>query len=159
MIKYGIDSEARFDKTSGSTFIQALDVLNKHLSPAGFEIVNKFAKGATGNNRSWILGTLISLYLKKIPSITKSELRSYSNSDLFGLFETGDLKEVKRGVVVPGNTVAKTPMDEEVKDFLRAKATVFVSNCVAAASKKFGLTAGNVGPLLIDLVDEEIKNF
>lgn len=160
MIKYGIDSEkTTYGKTSGATFIQALDVLKKYLTPEGFEVVVKFAQSATGVNRTWILGTLISLYTKRIQSITKTELRSYANTNLFKLFETGDLKEIKRGVVVPGKYVAELSNDDQVKEFLRVKASVFISNCIAEASKKFGLTAGNVGPLLIELVDEELKNF
>jgi hypothetical protein len=79
----------------------ALPKLQKYLSPEGFEIVKKFAQGSQGINRGWYLSKLVSLFTGDISSINRGDLRSYGNSSLLGLLETGDLTQTERGVIIP----------------------------------------------------------
>lgn len=136
METFGLDPKGKFGdgRIPMKSIIQALNILEKYLSDEGLIVVLNFVKGTKGINRSWILGRLISLYTGKVKHITKTDLRSYTNSDLFKLFETGDLKEIKKGYVIPGN-YTEVSDEEKIKDFLREKVQDFIEEVIPVTFK------------------------
>jgi len=84
---------------------KAIRFLETKLSPEGFKVLVLFmwrrAKG--GWNRDNHILTLAEVFDTNFeyidPYLIKSNLRSYKNTDLYGLIETGDLVKVGRKLI------------------------------------------------------------
>lgn len=70
---------------------KALTKLKPMLSPEGWEVVKKFMKGATGWNRWHIIDRYLPQWVQPGVKVSKSWLRSYANTDLMKLIDTGDI--------------------------------------------------------------------
>lgn len=132
---HGLDPDKGFyhGKTN-KEFIKSLNVLQTYLTPEGYEVVKKFALDAAGINRFGILELLVKLFTGKIESVSKTQLRSYANTSLWKLLETGDLKEVGRGKIIAGN---KKSAEEALKLALKALSIneVYSDQIIAELSK------------------------
>lgn len=80
---------------------KAIKYLESRLSTEGVEVLHKFMKGVAqgGWNRSQKIIQLAEYFDTNFefvePTLTKTQLRSYSNTVLFGLIDSGDL--IQRG--------------------------------------------------------------
>lgn len=92
-------------KNSNPVVIKDINFLESILSPEGFKVVEKFMRGGLdcGYNRYWIIRKLADTFdpesYYEEPKLTKSDLRSYSNTVLYELIETGDLVKLGRKLV------------------------------------------------------------
>lgn len=71
-------------------FKKELQQLKDKMTPEGWVIVKTFLLSSAGINRWWFVDDL-NRYVESKEPVAKSNLRSYSNTDLWKLFETGDL--------------------------------------------------------------------
>jgi hypothetical protein len=83
----------------------ALAYLKRVVSPEGWKYIDKFCAGAKGLNRGEKIFELAATFghgpsrsdlypdnpIRKMMSISKGNLSSYENKDLYGLIDTGDL--------------------------------------------------------------------
>ncbi len=126
-----------FDKTDIKLLSKSYNYLMKVLSPGSQEVLKKFTRSANGWNRSMIISKLAYVFgftpAKKVlgtdkdVKLTKSALRSYSNTDLFALIENGDLVQEGK-YLVPKNkpqnkSVEKVPstapqLDSQVQKYI-----------------------------------------
>jgi hypothetical protein len=97
-----LDPERSYGHYSGGKFIDLIKKLNNYLSPEGQQVIQEFSKGIKGSNRLWVLEKLLKLFEGRLPYVTKTSLRSYANTTLWKLLETGDLVENK-GKLIPAD--------------------------------------------------------
>lgn len=99
------DIISKFVKTSRDPkgISKSIKVLKNNLSEEGWKLILQFMKTADpdGDNRRWIISKLGNLFSGSDGSISRSELRSYKNATLLGLLDTGDLQQIKTGVLIP----------------------------------------------------------
>lgn len=109
-----------FDKIDKKVLELSYRYLLNTLSPRSQQALTKYAAGATGWNRGWMICRLAYLFgFQKAKSvggrgmdepITKSSLRSYTNTDLFALIENGDLVPSGKGRgLIPNTSIYNNP--------------------------------------------------
>ncbi len=126
----------------------ALPRLQKYLSPEGFEIVKKFAQGSQGINRGWYLSKLVSLFKGDIESIRRSDLRSYGNSSLLELLNTGDLIQTGRGVIIPAKKA------KENKNLISASFSNEILDVIDSYMKK-GVSREEINSMLTQVINKK----
>jgi hypothetical protein len=105
----------KFDKVDKNILLKSYNFLMSQLSPGGKEALKKFASGASGYNRGWLISFLAykfgltsakaNLGRSADTPITKTILRSYSNTVLFALIENGDLVRGNGAELLPAKMV------------------------------------------------------